>query len=90
MHGSFDDTGPRGSQLLQGSPYHLQQHQLNQQQAAALGKVAMAEPMRAGFVQRPYNNYQGIHPNYPNKNVINHNGRYLAQPQQPQQYRRGL
>ena len=82
-----------------GNNYRFQQNHRNQQQAVAYNKAALAEPMRAGVLQSPYN-YPAIHPNYPNQNMVNHNGQYFIQQQHPQQhpqqqqaqqyYRRGL
>ena len=80
--------------------YQFQQNARNQQQAVAFNKAALAEPMRAaGVIQSPYN-YPAIQPNYPNQNMVNHNGQYYIQQHQQQQqqqqqaqlqhYRRGL
>ena len=99
VHGSFDETAPRVNALNNGNNYdHLQQHHRNQQQAAAFGKAALAEPLRAGVLQSPYNYPGGINPNYHNQNILNRNGQYYLHPQQQQQqqnpqqqyYRRGL
>ena len=84
MHGEeLDDTAPRQSVLInQNDNHRLQQH--HQNQAAAYAKSALAEPMRAGVLQHPYNYPAAIHPNYVNPNLVNNNGQYFIQ-QQPQQ-----
>jgi hypothetical protein len=98
VHGAFEETAPRGRAMNNGNNYRFQQNHRNQQQAVAYNKAALAQPMRAGVVQSPYN-YPGIHPNYPNQNMVNNNGQYFIQQQQQlhqqqqhaqQYYRRGL
>ena len=81
VHGAFEETAPRGREMNNGNNYRFQQNHRNQQQAVAYNKAALAEPMRAGVVQSPYN-YPGIHPNYPNQNAVNHETAW-----QPENYR---
>ena len=92
VHGAQDETAPRGREMNNIDNYRYQQNNRNQQQAVAYNKAVLAQPMRAGAIQSPYN-YPGIRPNYPNHDMVNHNGQYFIQQQQqhPQQYyRRGL
>ena len=94
VQGGFDETGVRERAVNNHNNYRFQQHR-NQQQTAAYGKAAIAEPLRAGALQNAFN-YPGIHPNYhPNPNIMNNNGQFFIQPQQPNSHqlynnRRGL
>ena len=95
VQGGFDETGARNRVLNHPNNYRFQQ-QRYQQQTVGYGKAALAHPLQAGAIQSPFNNYPGIHQNYhPNPNIVNNNGQYFIQPQQPDPHplynrRRGL